>query len=116
MAPEIRALDPEIGLHHALPASSPLAVSGLTVAYHQKPVLWNIDYVAPERGLVAIIGPNGAGKSTFIKAVLGLVPILAGEVRVWGKPLARQRRLVGYVPQRTAVDWDFPTTALDVVA
>jgi manganese/zinc/iron transport system ATP- binding protein len=116
MAPEIQALDPETGLRHELPATSPLAVSGLTVAYHEKPVLWNVDYVAPEHGLIAVVGPNGAGKSTFIRAVLGLVPTLAGEVRIWGKPIARQRHLVAYVPQRTAVDWDFPTTALDVVA
>jgi manganese/zinc/iron transport system ATP- binding protein len=49
------------------------------VAYHRKPVLWSIDYTSPDSGLVAIIGPNGAGKSTLIKAVLGLVPVLAGR-------------------------------------
>ncbi|HET8728814.1 MAG TPA: metal ABC transporter ATP-binding protein [Alphaproteobacteria bacterium] len=95
---------------------SPLAVRGLTVAYHRKPVLWNVDFTAPDGGRIAIVGPNGAGKSTFIKAVLGLIPRLAGEVSVYGRPVDRQRRLIGYVPQRESVDWDFPTSAGDVVA
>ena len=62
-----------------------------------------------------IVGPNGAGKSTLIKSLLGLVPSLSGEVMVHGRPYATQRKRVGYVPQRSSVDWDFPTTALDVV-
>jgi manganese/zinc/iron transport system ATP- binding protein len=94
----------------------PLGVRGLTVAYQRKPALWSIDYTSPASGLIAIVGPNGAGKTTFIKAVLGLVPILAGVVRIYGEPVDRMRRMVGYVPQRSSVDWDFPTTALDVVA
>lgn len=99
----------------SLDPQSPLAVSGLTVAYHRKPVLWNVSFAAPDGKLIAIVGPNGAGKSTFLKAALGLIPRLAGEVTVYGKPVASQRRLIGYVPQRSSVDWDFPATALDVV-
>ncbi|HYC03953.1 MAG TPA: ABC transporter ATP-binding protein [Azospirillaceae bacterium] len=95
---------------------APLAVRDLTVAYHRKPVLWHVDFTAPPKGLVAVVGPNGAGKSTFIKACLGLVPSLSGTVEVFGRPLNRQRRLVGYVPQRESVDWDFPISALEVVA
>ncbi len=105
------------------PASSPsvdttlpLSVRGLTVAYNDKPALWNIDFDAPPAALVAIIGPNGAGKSSLIKAVLGLVPRLAGQVRVFGAPVAKMTGRIGYMPQRTSVDWDFPITALDVVA
>ncbi len=94
---------------------SPLCVHGLTVAYRQKPALWQVNFEAPPGALIAIVGPNGAGKSTFIKAVLGIVPPLAGRIDVFGKPISRMRRQVGYVPQRTSVDWDFPTTALDVV-
>jgi len=60
---------------------------------------------------MAIVGPNGAGKSTLVKTLLGLVPTAAGEVRIYGRPLALGRSLVGYVPQRTSVDWDFPTSA-----
>lgn len=93
----------------------PLEIHDMTVAYHRKPVLWDIDLVAPEGQLIGIIGPNGAGKSTLIKAVLGLAPLASGRVRIYGLPYAQQRHLVGYVPQRETVDWDFPVTALDVV-
>jgi manganese/zinc/iron transport system ATP- binding protein len=97
-------------------ATSPLSIHDLTVAYNRKPVLWDIEYEAPDRALIAIVGPNGAGKSTLIKAVLGLVPAASGLVEVFGRPVARQRHLIGYVPQRGSVDWDFPVSALEVVA
>jgi manganese/zinc/iron transport system ATP- binding protein len=90
-------------------------ITDLTVAYQEKPVLWDVDLVVPEGVLMAIMGPNGAGKSTLIKTVLGLVPPAAGQVRIYGEPYGQQRSLVGYVPQRGSVDWDFPTNALDVV-
>jgi manganese/zinc/iron transport system ATP- binding protein len=90
-------------------------VTDLTVAYREKPVLWDVDLDVPEGVLMAIVGPNGAGKSTLIKTILGLVPAAAGRVRIYGKGYEEQRRLVGYVPQRGSVDWDFPTNALDVV-
>lgn len=94
---------------------SPLCVTGLSVAYHRQLALKDVSWEAPSRGLVAVVGPNGAGKSTFLKAVLGLVTPLAGTVEVYGRPLPQQRGLIGYVPQRESVDWDFPVNALDVV-
>lgn len=93
----------------------PLEVRDLTVAYHRKPVVQSLNLTLPEGQLVGVVGPNGAGKSTMLKAILGLVPAAAGEVRVFGRPYSAQRSLVGYVPQRGSVDWDFPTDALDVV-
>jgi manganese/zinc/iron transport system ATP- binding protein len=90
-------------------------VEDLTVSYHNKPVLWDIDLDVPPGVLAGIIGPNGAGKSTLIKTILGLVRPAAGHVYIHGRPYRKQRRRVGYVPQRSSVDWDFPTTALDVV-
>ncbi len=92
-----------------------LEITGLSAAYQRKPVLSNATFGVEEGQLVGIVGPNGAGKSTLIKAALGLIPSLSGEVRVYGKPYKQQRRLIGYVPQRESVDWDFPTHALDVV-
>ena len=62
------------------------------------------------------MGPNGAGKSTLIKACQELVPKASGLVQVYGRPYRHQRHLVGYVPQRESVDWDFPVSAMDVVA
>ncbi len=98
-------------------SSAPIAVrvTDLTVAYQQRPVLWDIDLDVPAGKLMAVMGPNGAGKTTMIKAILGLVPAAAGSVEIFGKPYASQRHRVGYVPQRGSVDWDFPTTVLDVV-
>ncbi|MBK8431800.1 MAG: metal ABC transporter ATP-binding protein [Chloroflexi bacterium] len=94
---------------------NPIEVTDLTVAYHAKPVLWDVDFTVPEGTLTAIVGPNGAGKTTLIKAILGLIPPAAGNVLVYGKAYEEQRHLVGYVPQRGSVDWDFPTSVLDVV-
>jgi manganese/zinc/iron transport system ATP- binding protein len=90
-------------------------VEDLTVSYHGKPVLWDIDVNVPPGVMAAIVGPNGAGKSTLLKAILSLVKPTAGHIMIHGAPYRRQRRRVGYVPQRSSVDWDFPTTALDVV-
>ncbi|MCB0311141.1 MAG: ABC transporter ATP-binding protein [Bdellovibrionales bacterium] len=95
--------------------SSPVSVHAMTVAYHQKPVLWDIDYDSPSEALIAIVGPNGAGKTTFIKACLELIPKAAGKVEFWGDSYRKQRSRIGYVPQRESVDWDFPVSALDVV-
>lgn len=98
------------------PETSPLSIHDMTVAYHRRPVIWDVDYDAPAGQLIAIVGPNGAGKSTLIKAALDLVPKVSGDVRVFGQPYDEQRSRVAYVPQRTSVDWDFPVSALDVVA
>ncbi|MGI9457278.1 MAG: metal ABC transporter ATP-binding protein [Aeoliella sp.] len=92
-----------------------LEIHDMTVAYRRKPVLWDIDLEVPEGQLACIVGPNGAGKTTLIKAALGLVPLASGKVEIYGRPYDQQRQLVGYVPQRETVDWDFPVTALDVV-
>ena len=97
-------------------ASDPaLSLCGLTVAYHASPVLWNIDLDINPGQIMGIVGPNGAGKSTLLKAVLGVMPTLAGSIKVLGKPANRVRAQIGYVPQRTSVDWDFPISVLDLV-
>lgn len=97
--------------------TSPLSIHSVTVAYDKKPVLWDIEFDAPPQGsLIAIVGPNGSGKTTLLKACLGLVPLASGTVRFWGDTYRHQRHRIGYVPQRESVDWDFPVSALDVVA
>jgi manganese/zinc/iron transport system ATP- binding protein len=92
-----------------------LHVEDLTVAYTDAPVLWDIDIDIPPGVMAAIVGPNGSGKSTLIKTCLGLVKPVAGHVRFFGLPHRAVRRRIGYVPQRSSVDWDFPTDARDVV-
>jgi len=92
-----------------------LHVEDLTVAYEGKPALWDIDVNVPPGVMAAIIGPNGAGKSTLLKTALGLTRPTAGHICVHGRPPRDSLRRIGYVPQRSSVDWDFPTTVLDVV-
>lgn len=99
-------------MHDIVP---PLEIHDLTVAYHRKPVLWGIDLVVPPGKLIGIVGPNGAGKTTLIKAILGLVPISSGWVKIFGQPVKKSLRRIGYMPQRESVDWDFPVSVMDVV-
>jgi len=90
-------------------------VEDLTVAYGDQPVLWDVDLRVPAGVKMAVVGPNGAGKSTLIKAIMGLVEPVAGEVRLFGQPRHRSGRRIAYVPQRSSLQWDFPTDVLDVV-
>ena len=88
----------------------------LDVAYDRRLVLEDVTFSVPRGAMVGIVGPNGGGKSTLLKAVLGLVPKARGTVEILGRPVDRRaRRLVGYVPQREDVDWNFPVSAFDVV-
>ncbi len=97
------------------PATIPLSVQDLTVAWHRKPVIWDVQFDVAPGQLVGIIGPNGAGKSTLLKAIMDLVPRTSGRVEIFGGPWKQNRQRVGYVPQRESVDWDFPVSVLDVV-
>jgi manganese/zinc/iron transport system ATP- binding protein len=92
-----------------------LEVHDLTVSYNKKPVLWGIDLTIPSGVVAGIIGPNGAGKSTLIKAIMGLIPISSGFVKLFDQDLNTVRKRVSYVPQRESVDWDFPASVFDVV-
>lgn len=90
-------------------------VEDLTVAYGDKPVLWDVNLEIPEGVLMAIVGPNGAGKSTLIKSMLNLIKPVAGKTLFWNRPYGEVIKKIAYVPQRGTVDWDFPTNVADVV-
>lgn len=92
-----------------------LELHDVTVSYQRKPVLYGVDLQIPEGSLVGLIGPNGAGKSTLIRAVMGLLPLSSGWVKIFGESFKDARKRVGYVPQREEVDWDFPVNVMDVV-
>lgn len=92
-----------------------LELHDVTVSYQKKPVLYGVDLQIPEGSLVGLIGPNGAGKSTLIRAVMGLLPLSSGWVKIFGESFKDARKRVGYVPQREEVDWDFPVNVMDVV-
>lgn len=93
-------------------------IEDLTVAYAARPVLWDIDLKIPKGQIMAVVGPNGAGKTTLIKAMLGIIKPVSGEVRFLFEDVQTaggNKNRIGYVPQSGSVDWDFPATVLDVV-
>jgi manganese/zinc/iron transport system ATP- binding protein len=97
-------------------SSAPLfACRDLSLDLGGREILRDIGFEIRPGEVLGIIGPNGAGKSTLIKAILGLVPLAGGEVSLFGKPIAKQRKRIGYVPQRESVDWDFPVSVTDAV-
>lgn len=97
------------------PAEYACTVTNLSVAYGDQLVLKGANVAVPTEVVMGIVGPNGAGKSTLIKAMLGLTPTLTGKVEFFGQSLKVSRGRVGYMPQRSTIDWDFPTTVKDAV-
>lgn len=90
-------------------------VEDLTIAYLEKPVLIDIDLSINENTVTAIVGPNGAGKSTLMKGILGLLKPVAGVVEIFGESYRDVYQRVAYIPQKEQINWNFPTTVLDVV-
>ncbi|MFG1870385.1 metal ABC transporter ATP-binding protein [Micromonospora arborensis] len=88
------------------------------VGYDGRPVLRDISLTVTAGEVVAVLGANGSGKSTLIRAVLGLVPISAGSVTLFDRPLRRFRQWerIGYVPQRLGAGGGVPATVREVVA
>ncbi|SCE97972.1 zinc transport system ATP-binding protein [Micromonospora coriariae] len=88
------------------------------VGYDGRPVLRDVSLTVTAGEVVAVLGANGSGKSTLIRAVLGLVPISAGSVTLFDRPLRRFRQWarIGYVPQRLGAGGGVPATVREVVA
>lgn len=103
---------------HDTPSTStgPIAeIHGLWAGYDREPVLEDVTFRMVAGDFIGLIGPNGGGKSTLLKVLLGLLPPMRGEVRLFGRPVAVGRRQVGYVPQAFAFDRDFPIRVHEVV-
>ena len=92
-----------------------LRFRGVTVRYGRLTALHDISFEIPCGSSTAILGANGAGKSTLLRAVLGWQALAAGEVRIGDAHPQHARPRLAYVPQRHAVDWDFPITVRGVV-
>jgi zinc transport system ATP-binding protein len=99
------------------PAEPVVEVRGAVVAYSGRPVLRGVDLAVTAGEVVAVLGANGSGKSTLVRAALGLAPLAAGSVRLFGTPLGdfRQRWRVGYVPQRLGAGSGVPASVREVV-
>ncbi len=98
--------------HQADGASRPatrLAVDGLSAGYGHTPIVSEVSLAVGQGEIVAIIGPNGAGKSTLLKAIVGVIPAMAGRVSLAGSDVTNlrgdvlARRGLGYVPQSNDV-------------
>ena len=83
-------------------------VEDLTVSYGENPVLWDVDVDIEKNSITAIVGPNGAGKSTLLKCILGFVKSISGVIKIHDKDLADVRKEIAYIPQVSAVNWNFP--------
>ncbi|MCL2549668.1 MAG: ABC transporter ATP-binding protein [Methanimicrococcus sp.] len=93
-----------------------LNVKNLWVRYDTHTVLENVSLQIDGPGeILGIIGPNGGGKTTFLKAILGLIPVSKGDVFVFGLPPEKARQYIGYVPQYSKYDYDFPISVMEVV-
>lgn len=92
-----------------------LDIENVSIAYGEKIILKDVSFNVPHGARVAVVGPNGAGKSTLFKALVGLLPLLHGQILIHGLPLGNHKDCVAYVPQRGEVDWRFPVTVRDVV-
>jgi zinc transport system ATP-binding protein len=88
------------------------------VGYDDRPVLHDVSLTVDAGDVVAILGANGSGKSTLVRAALGMLPLTAGTLRLFGTPLARfrQRSRIGYVPQRVGAASGVPATVTEVVS
>ncbi len=99
-------------------ASSGICARGVAVTYaNGHTALRDASFETPAGSITALVGVNGSGKSTLFKAVMGFVPLSAGQVQVLGLPVAQamRQRLMAYVPQSEEVDWNFPVLVQDVV-
>ncbi len=87
-----------------------LRLADVTITYDRHPVVHHVTGTFTQGSLTALVGPNGAGKSTLLKAIAGLLPVAAGEIR-----FGIDRRAIAYLPQVVDVDRSFPLRVIDVV-
>jgi ABC-type Mn2+/Zn2+ transport system ATPase subunit len=97
-----------------------LSLSDLTVSFNRIPAIHHVTIELPCRSCVGLLGPNGAGKTTLLKAIAGLLPIETGRIEFHADGQSapsgnRRKHTIAYVPQREAVDWDFPITVRGLV-
>ena len=92
-----------------------IEVKNLTFAYDKQTILDNISLTVEEKDFLAIIGPNGGGKSTLLKLLLGILKGKQGSIKIMDKSPSQSVSLIGYVPQNTNINTDFPIKVIEVV-
>lgn len=95
-----------------------IAVHGAVVTLGDRPILHGVNLSVCRGEVVALLGENGSGKSTLVRAAIGLLPLTAGEIQLFGTPLDQFRDWyrIGYVPQRPTAASGVPATVREVVA
>jgi len=92
-----------------------IKIKDLSFAYDKEMVLEKINLTVEEKDFLAIIGPNGGGKSTLLKLILGVNKVQKGQIEVFGKAPKKALSRIGYVPQNTNINTDFPIKVIEVV-
>ena len=92
-----------------------VSCSEVSFAYGRHTVLEGVDFSIASGDFVSVVGPNGGGKTTLLKLILGLYKAQSGRISVFGKPVKKQRKLFGYVPQFANFNSDFPISVQDTV-
>jgi zinc transport system ATP-binding protein len=90
-------------------------IKGLSFSYDRQKILEDIDLKIEERDFFAVIGPNGGGKSTLLKLILGLIPFQKGSITTFNQPPKKNLAKIGYVPQNTNININFPIKVIEVV-
>lgn len=91
-----------------------ILMNGLWFSYDGHPVLEDVNFSIPQGDFVSIVGPNGGGKTTLLRLIVGLLRPSRGEVRVFGLTPDEARPRIGYMPQQSLLDPQFPATVMDV--
>ncbi len=92
-----------------------IEVKNVYLTFNEVNVLENVNLTVFQGQFLAIIGPNGGGKTTLLKIILGLINPDSGEVKIKGHSIKEGRKLVGYVPQISDFDKNFPINVEDVI-
>jgi zinc transport system ATP-binding protein len=93
-----------------------IEIKNLSFSYNDKEkILEDINLIIEERDFLVVIGSNGGGKSTLLKLILGIIPPQEGKIKIFGEKPQKNLAKVGYVPQNTDVNIDFPIKVIEVV-
>jgi zinc transport system ATP-binding protein len=96
-----------------------LSIKNIHVSFNHKEIIKDLSFELDEGEVLTIIGPNGSGKTTLLKAILGIIPVKAGVIRVFGKKDIGDldaERLIAYIPQRMEVDRTYPISLREMLS
>jgi len=98
-----------------LQITNPVSIKELFFKYEKEFILEDINLEIKDKDFLTILGPNGGGKSTLLKLILGINPLTQGDIKIFGNKIADEISNIGYVPQNTNVNLNFPISVIEVV-